>query len=414
MIFSLLYVPVVMGVYLYAGVKMAGIALFILGSIFALINWFKENQLKALTFPLIAIVLGLIAYASSDFFSLKLYPLLLSLLFLAYFVYSVVMKRYLLIERIEKFKKRDLTGNERKDIILSHWFWIFVLLLNSVIHLVLVMRANLTLWALYSFVGWYLLFGAAMIVQIVYIHRCDFQQWGRNVWGYGLFAGVIVMGFIPAMLGYLFHRAINHPKPHRVFQRVTAAMFRIFFHYAPGTASTILIQSEQIGTDAPYIYCASHESWLDYPLMGAYVTDLYHLTNKKKALLWIIRPIAVLLGVMDGIGGNPLHQLLQKLRMRSNVLIFPEGSRSGSGEVQAFKKGAFSLSSESGVAIVPVILSGTHKLVYKGSLNWSSTKGVTITIIMLDPMVISEEESIQDFAHRVRTVMLLYQKSHNG
>lgn len=414
MIFSLLYIPVVMGVYLYAGVKMAGIALFILGSIFALINWLKEHQLKTLASPLIAIVLGLIAYTSSDFFSLKLYPLLLSLLFLAYFIYSVVMKRYFLIERVEKFKKRDLTASERKDIIHSHWFWIFVLLLNSVIHLMLVMSANLTLWALYSFTGWYLLFGAAMIVQIVYVHRGDLRQWARNVWGYGLFAGVIVMGFIPAMIGYLFHGAINHLKPHRIFQRVTAAMFRIFFRYAPGTASTILIKSELIGSDTSYIYCASHESWLDYPLMGAYIIDLHHLTNKKKALLWMIRPIAILLGVIDGAGGNPLHQLLQKLRMGSNVLIFPEGSRSGSGEVQAFKKGAFSLSSESGVAIVPVLISGTHKLVSKGSLNWTSTKGVTITIVMLDPMVIGESESIQDFSQRVRTAMLLYQKSHNG
>lgn len=414
MIFSLLYIPVVVGIYLYAGVKMAGIALALLGVFFALLGWFKEHQLKVLIAPSIAFLLGLSAYFSSNFLTLKLYPLALSLLFLSYFIFSVVMKRYLLIEWVEKFKKRPLTNSEREDVIVSHWFWIAVLGLNSAIHLMLVLGTNLTFWAIYSFVGWYLLFGCAMVLQLLFAHRHDLRQWARNSWGYGLFAGVIVMGFIPAIMGYAFHRATHHPKPHHIFQRVTAAMFRIFFTYAPGTASIRLIKSDAIDPNSPYIYAASHESWLDYPLMGAYITDLYHLTNKKKAFVWIIRPIAILLGVIDGVGGNPLHKLLQKLRSGSNVLVFPEGSRSGDGMIQPFKKGSFSLSRESGVAIIPVIISGTRHLVRKGSMNWSSTKGVVITITMLAPMKIAEHESAEDFTARVHALMQQHQKNHNG
>ncbi|MDD2829460.1 MAG: lysophospholipid acyltransferase family protein [Sulfuricurvum sp.] len=405
MFFSLLYVPIVVGIYLYFGVSTAGVVLSVLGVCFALLGWWKEHHLKAIITPSIAIFLGLSAYFSSDFLSLKLYPLLISLLFLSYFTVSVVMKRYIIIRWVEKFKKRPLTLTEREDVIISHWFWIAVLGLNSAIHLMLVMNANLTFWALYSFAGWYLLFGCAMILQLGFAHRRDLIQWGRNGWGYGLFAGVIVMGFTPAMVGYSVQLLTHHPKPHVIFQRVTATMFRLFFRFAPGTARVELFKSDAILRDTPYIYAASHESWLDYPLMGAYITDLYHLTNKKKAFVWIIRPIAILLGVIDGVGGNPLHQLLLKLRSKSNVLIFPEGSRSHDGEIHPFKNGAFSLSRESGVPIVPVIISGTKKLVQKGSMNWSSTKGVVITITMLEPMMIAEDETLEMFKERVWSAM---------
>lgn len=414
MIFTLAYIPFVVIAYHYLGVSVAGLVLALSALTVAFFLLWKKKKFNTLISPLFAVILGIGAFFSDDLLVLKLYPLLLSLLFLSYFIFSVIMKRYLLITWVEKFKKRPLTRIEREDVIVSHWFWIAVLGLNSAIHVMLVLGTNLTFWALYSFVGWYLLFGCAMILQLLFAHRRNLRQWGRNAWGYGLFGGVILMGFIPAILGYAFHTLSHHPKPHRIFQRVAAAMFRIFFKYAPGTAKTVIYKSDAIDPNTPYIYVASHESWLDYPLMGAYITDLYHLTNKKKAFTWIIRPIAVLLGVIDGIGGNPLHQLLLKLRMGSNVLIFPEGSRSSDGEIHPFKRGAFSLSRESGVAIVPVVISKTRLLVAKGSMDWSSTKGVEIMIGMLTPLQMDKSESVEEFAERVRDIMIHYQKNHNG
>jgi 1-acyl-sn-glycerol-3-phosphate acyltransferase len=414
MIFTLAYIPFVLITYYYLGVSVAGLLLAFSALGVTLFLLWKKKKLNALIFPLFAVILGIGAFFSDDFLALKLYPLLLSLLFLSYFIFSVIMKRYLLIMWVEKFKKRPLDESERADVIISHWFWIAVLGLNSTIHALLIIDSSIKIWALYSFVGWYLLFGCAMVLQLLFAHRRDLRQWGRNIWGYGLFAGVIVMGFIPAIMGYLWDNIRHHPKPHHIFQRVTAAMFRIFFTYAPGTAAIQLIKSDAIDPNSPYIYAASHESWLDYPLMGAYVTDLYHLTNKKEAFVWIIRPIAILLGVIDGVGGNPLHKLLQKLRVGSNVLVFPEGSRSCDGEIHPFKRGAFSLSSESGIAIIPVIISGTRHLVRKGSMNWSSTKGVIITITMLSPMKIADNESVEEFTARVHALMIQYQKSHNG
>lgn len=414
MIFTLGYIPFVLIVYHYFGVTIAGLLLAGAGTALVALSWITHQPLKNFVSPVIAAVLGIGAYFSGSFTALKLYPLILSLLFLTYFIASVVTKRYPLIAWVEKFKKRSLSEQEYHDVIVSHWFWIGVLAFNSLIHLYLVMNSDTVFWALYSFAGWYLYFGLAMVLQLSFAHREQIFQWSRTIWGYGLFGGVIVMGFIPAIVGYTYNRLMKKPKPHIFFQRVTAAMFRLFFRGAPGVGKIEIIGSSNCNPNVTTLYVASHESWLDYPLMGAYITDLYHLTNKKDAFSWSIRGIAKLLGVIDGAGNNALHALLQKLREGSNVLIFPEGSRETQAALLPFKKGAFSLSIESGVAIVPVIISGTRFLIPKGAVHWQDIKNSTITIQFLELITPAQGESAEALKNRVWDVMNMAQKNHNG
>ncbi len=399
MLFSFFYIPFILLACYYLPVATVGISLVIAGGLWNILLIFRQSERKKFISPLILTVLGISAWISGDFIALKLYPLLLSLLFLLYFITSVVTKKYLLIAWVEKFKKRPLESLEYQDVIVSHWFWIGVLGVNSSLHLYFVLKDNTFLWALYSFAGWYLLFGTAMALQLLFAYRRQIPQWIRNIWGYGLFIGVILLGFIPAIAAYFMMRIMKKPKPHIIFQRITAAMFRIFFHCAPGIGKIDLQVNPNYHADHTYIYVASHESWLDYPLMGTYITDLYHLTNKKSPFIWFLRPISSLLGVVEGI--NVLHVLLQNLRAKSNVLIFAEGSRSADSTLLPFKKGAFSLALESGVEIVPVVISGTRHLVPKGNFSWQKVQGITIKIRIMEPMKPYQGEDVQQYKQRV-------------
>lgn len=405
MIFTLGYIPFVLIAYYYFGVSLAGLFLVGAGIVLGSVLWLKHRNFKELISPFISIIVGFGAYFSGSFITLKLYPLLLSLLFLTYFTVSVWIKRYPLVAWVQKFKKRPLTEQEINDVIVSHWFWIGVLGINTSLHLYFVLKDNTFLWALYSFAGWYLLFGIAMALQLIFAYRTQMAQWIRNIRGYGLFIGVILMGFIPAITAYFFKRILREPNPHIIFQRITAAMFRIFFRYAPGIGEIDIQISPKYNPNTQYIYVASHESWLDYPLIGSFITDLYHLTNKKDAFSWSIRGIAKLLGVIDGGGNHALHVLLQKLREGSNVLIFPEGSRESDATLLPFKRGAFSLSIESGVSIVPVILSGTRLLVPKGTFHWQKVQNSTIKIEFLEPIVPYPEKSAEVLKQRVWDIM---------
>ena len=52
-----------------------------------------------------------------------------------------------------------------------------------------------------------------------------------------------------------------------------------------------------------------------------------------------------------------------------NISTFPEGTRSRTGKLLPFKKGAFFLAMESGVPVVPISIWGSERMMIKGSLR---------------------------------------------
>jgi 1-acyl-sn-glycerol-3-phosphate acyltransferase len=57
-----------------------------------------------------------------------------------------------------------------------------------------------------------------------------------------------------------------------------------------------------------------------------------------------------------------IHTAAEKIRGGVSVAIFPEGSRSYSGELGPFMRGAFVLAIEAGVPVVPVTIKNAHEL----------------------------------------------------
>jgi 1-acyl-sn-glycerol-3-phosphate acyltransferase len=76
---------------------------------------------------------------------------------------------------------------------------------------------------------------------------------------------------------------------------------------------------------------------------------------------------------------------------RVSVAIFPEGTRSRTGEMGRFKSGAFALAREAGVGILPVVLSGSRVVGKGGRLPWKHNFAVQV----LEP-VSAEEVARRD------------------
>jgi 1-acyl-sn-glycerol-3-phosphate acyltransferase len=55
-----------------------------------------------------------------------------------------------------------------------------------------------------------------------------------------------------------------------------------------------------------------------------------------------------------------------------SVHIFAEGTRSKTGEIQPFKRGAFYLASKVGYPVIPVTINGASSILPKGKLNITS------------------------------------------
>ena len=55
-------------------------------------------------------------------------------------------------------------------------------------------------------------------------------------------------------------------------------------------------------------------------------------------------------------------------RPQGNLILYPEGTRSGSGEIRTFKKGAGLFAVELGVPVVPAHIGGARNILAKGQL----------------------------------------------
>jgi 1-acyl-sn-glycerol-3-phosphate acyltransferase len=85
------------------------------------------------------------------------------------------------------------------------------------------------------------------------------------------------------------------------------------------------------------------------------------------------------------------------------MLIFGEGTRSADGRLQPFKRGPFYLAMESGAPIVPIIISGTEKLMRKGSM--AITPGV-VQVEFLEALWPTDFNSREELMDAVRERMI--------
>lgn len=131
------------------------------------------------------------------------------------------------------------------------------------------------------------------------------------------------------------------------------------------------------GTQAA-VYAANHASHVEPPILYLALSGLFpRLRILYKAEL---RKLPILVRAFDLAGFIPLERgnrdqslpaierAAEALRDGNSFLIFPEGTRSRTGDLLPFKKGGFIMAIKGQAPIVPVAISGTRDAMRKGSL----------------------------------------------
>lgn len=135
---------------------------------------------------------------------------------------------------------------------------------------------------------------------------------------------------------------------------------------------------EHIQRHRAAVYAVNHASNVEPPLLFHALHDLFpRLRIVYKAEL---RKLPVLVQAFDLAGFVPLQrgnreQSLpaieragEALRQGNSFLIFPEGTRSRSGDLLPFKKGGFVMALKGQAPVVPVAITGARLAMRKGSL----------------------------------------------
>jgi 1-acyl-sn-glycerol-3-phosphate acyltransferase len=134
---------------------------------------------------------------------------------------------------------------------------------------------------------------------------------------------------------------------------------------------------EKIAPDGSYVFVSNHLSYMDTPVVLANIPVQFRFLAKS-GLFQI-----PLLGTHLARAGHipvprddaraavkTMTTAAQAIRDRGiSLLIFPEGGRSHTGELAAFKEGAAYIAIRAGVPLVPVALKGTREILPFGSAH---------------------------------------------
>ena len=90
----------------------------------------------------------------------------------------------------------------------------------------------------------------------------------------------------------------------------------------------------------------------------------------------------------------------------SSILMFPEGTRSRSGDIKPFKPGSFTLARKANVPIIPVVIDGTGEALPKSGYLIGAGKRLHFTVRVLPPIPPEAfPDDLKTLSEQVRTQM---------
>jgi 1-acyl-sn-glycerol-3-phosphate acyltransferase len=233
------------------------------------------------------------------------------------------------------------------------------------------------------------------IVGFLYIHE-DMGVLIFNIFYYLIILVAVTVYLIATLVVFPF--TVPFDPSRRAVHEISRGISMIFFRTAP-MWHTRVEGLENVDKNKVYVIVLNHRSMVDIPML--YWLPLnFRWISKSSArkipfigpYMWLHGDILIPLDKPRKAAAMAMTDGVMWLKDRKVcVSVFPEGTRSKTGEIGRFKPTAFALAREAGVAILPVVLDGSDVAGKNGRLPWRHT--FTVRVL---PAVSAEKVATRD------------------
>jgi 1-acyl-sn-glycerol-3-phosphate acyltransferase len=224
----------------------------------------------------------------------------------------------------------------------------------------------------------------------------------RIVHSFFFYFVLVTSYFIGTSFAMLFVPFI-HPT-HKIFQTAAHIWARFLI---PFSGVKVKVSGlENIPKNQPVIFAANHQGAADILLVLAFLPTGFRFAIKKELFKipifgWYLKKAgyfsvdrATILSAY-----KIVETVVDFIKQGDSVLIFPEGTRTKTGELGKFKRGSLLAALKSGAPIVPLAISGSYQILKSGSWLFNPCD---IKLSVGQPIKITSEEDYDKKVEAVR------------
>jgi 1-acyl-sn-glycerol-3-phosphate acyltransferase len=212
----------------------------------------------------------------------------------------------------------------------------------------------------------------------------------------------LIFGIVAVLVSTLINQRIGSYFGGVIWSRLNALITPMFVK---------VTGRQQIEPKQSYVVVSNHQSLYDIFLIYGWLgVDIKWVMKKELAKIPGIGFGSKKVGHIfldrsnSRVALESLNEAKRKLVNGTSVVIFPEGTRSQTGQPGPFKKGAFKLALDLGLPILPITISGTRNILPTGTVDLMPGK---VTMMIHKPIEIKNhtEDSLKDLLNLTRDII---------
>jgi 1-acyl-sn-glycerol-3-phosphate acyltransferase len=229
------------------------------------------------------------------------------------------------------------------------------------------------------------------------------------------FLGAITAGVLTMVFSVFYLLTIPFDKKNRTFSFFAYHWSKTVLEVCGIKVKTIGL--EEIDLSKPHIFVSNHASLFDITAVVVGVNRYIRFLVKREVARipifgWATSRAHIMVDRQSSTdAARSLERAAQRIALGESVILFAEGTRTRDGSLQPFKRGAFSLSIQSGVPIVPLTILGSFAIMKKGSM--AVRKG-EITILVDPPVDVGGYESKGGSIALMNRVREIIERNYTG